>query len=77
MVDYAPRWPERVCAIDGCNGVGRHIPVRLLAEDQDVLDVPPKLSARVRVLSTGQGRKTDATDAHGPEDAGRPTPRTG
>jgi transposase len=26
--------------------------------------VPPKLSARVRVYSTGQGRKTDATDAH-------------
>ncbi len=26
--------------------------------------MPPKLSARVRVFSTGQGRKTDATDAH-------------
>jgi len=26
--------------------------------------VPGKLSARVRVFSTGQGRKTDATDAH-------------
>lgn len=25
---------------------------------------PPKLSARARVFSTGQGRKTDATDAH-------------
>jgi transposase len=29
-----------------------------------VVDVPPKLSARARVFSTGQGRKTDATDAH-------------
>jgi transposase len=29
-----------------------------------VLDVPAKLSARARVFSTGQGRKTDATDAH-------------
>ena len=28
------------------------------------LDVPPKLSARARVFATGQGRKTDATDAH-------------
>ena len=28
------------------------------------MDVPPQLSARVRVYSTGQGRKTDATDAH-------------
>jgi transposase len=26
--------------------------------------VPPKLSARTRVFATGQGRKTDATDAH-------------
>jgi hypothetical protein len=26
--------------------------------------VPPKLSARARVFATGQGRKTDATDAH-------------
>jgi transposase len=29
-----------------------------------VVDVPAKLSARARVFSTGQGRKTDATDAH-------------
>ena len=28
------------------------------------MDVPAKLSARARVFSTGQGRKTDATDAH-------------
>jgi transposase len=28
------------------------------------VDVPPKLSARARVFATGQGRKTDATDAH-------------
>jgi len=29
-----------------------------------VPDAPAKLSARARVFSTGQGRKTDATDAH-------------
>jgi len=29
-----------------------------------VLDVPAKLAARARVFDTGQGRKTDATDAH-------------
>lgn len=28
------------------------------------MDVPPKMSARTRVFATGQGRKTDATDAH-------------
>ena len=38
--------------------------MRLVADGEEVVDVPPKLSARTRVFSTGQGRKTDATDAH-------------
>ena len=58
------RWPDRVWAIEGCSGIGRHVAMRLLADGQEVVDVPPKLSARARVFSTGQGRKTDATDAH-------------
>lgn len=29
-----------------------------------MVDVPPKLPARLRVFATGRGRKTDATDAH-------------
>ena len=45
-------------------GIGRHIANRLLADGEQVVDVPPKLSARTRVFATGQGRKTDATDAH-------------
>ena len=64
MLDYVSRWPQRVWAVEGCNGIGRHVAIRLLAKGQDVVDVPPKLSARARVFSTGQGRKTDATDAH-------------
>ena len=57
-------WPNRVWAIEGCNGIGRHIAHRLIADGEQVVDVPPKLSARARVFATGQGRKTDATDAH-------------
>ena len=57
-------WPERVWAVEGCEGVGRHLAQRLVADGEPVLDVPAKLSARARVFSTGQGRKTDATDAH-------------
>src|SRR4051794_2249835 len=64
MLRYAKQWPDRAWAIEGCNGIGRHIAVRLLADGEQVVDVPPKLSARVRVFATGQGRKTDATDAH-------------
>jgi transposase len=51
-------------AIEGCQSIGRHIANRLLADGEHVVDVPPKLSARTRVFATGQGRKTDATDAH-------------
>ena len=64
MTEFVKQWPDRVWAIEGCNGIGRHIAMRLIAASQDVVDVPPKLSARTRVFSTGQGRKTDATDAH-------------
>src|SRR6476659_330888 len=64
MLAEAKRWPERTWAIEGCQGIGRHIANRLLAAGEHVVDVPPKLSARTRVFATGQGRKTDATDAH-------------
>jgi len=64
MLRYARQWPDRVWAVEGCNGIGRHIANRLLADGEQVIDVPPKLSARARVFATGQGRKTDATDAH-------------
>jgi hypothetical protein len=64
MRRYADQWRDRVWAIEGCAGIGKHIAVRFLAVGEEVVDVPPKLSARARVLATGQGRKTDATDAH-------------
>ncbi len=68
MADYVnwlrPAVEDRVWAVEGCNGIGHHIAMRLLAAGEQVIDVPPKLSARARVFATGQGRKTDATDAH-------------
>jgi transposase len=64
MVRAVRHWPERTWAIEGCQGIGGHIARRLLADGEQVVDVPPKLSARTRVFATGQGRKTDATDAH-------------
>ena len=64
MLEVARAWPKRVWAVEGCNGIGRHVAIRLLADGEQVIDVPPRLSARVRMFATGQGRKTDATDAH-------------
>jgi len=64
MLEYVHRWPNRMWAIEGCSGIGRHVALRLLTDGQEVVDVPAKLSARARIFSTGQGHKTDATDAH-------------
>jgi len=64
LLKVAHQWPERVWAVEGANGIGRPIAQRLLADGERVLDVPAKLAARARVFDTGQGRKTDATDAH-------------
>jgi transposase len=64
MLAYARQWEQRVWGIEGCQGIGKHVAHRLLADGEQVVDVPPKSSARARVFATGQGRKTDATDAH-------------
>lgn len=48
LLRYLQEWPERVWAIEGCQGIGRHIANRLLKDGEQVVDVPPKLSARVR-----------------------------
>jgi transposase len=64
MLAYAKQWPQRTWAVEGSNGIGRHVAIRLVADGETVVDVPPKLSARARVFISGQGRKTDAWDAH-------------
>jgi hypothetical protein len=71
MRAYVAQWRQRVWAIEGCSGIGGHVANRLLAEDEQLVDVPPKLSARTRVFSAGQGRKTDATDAHSQDERDR------
>lgn len=56
MTRYARQWPNRFWAIEGCQGISRHIANRLLCDGEQVVEVPPKLSARARVFATGQGR---------------------
>src|SRR6478735_9029802 len=55
---------ERVWAVEGCNGIGRHIAHRLVHDGERVVDVPTKLSAQVRVFATGNARQTDPVAAH-------------
>jgi transposase len=49
--------------MENARGLGRHLAGRLAATGEAVVDVPPKLSARVRMLSTGNARKNDGLDA--------------
>jgi transposase len=64
MRRHVASWPDRVWAVEGSNGAGRPLAQRLLADGEHVVDVPAKLSARVRLFDTGHNRKTDADDAH-------------
>ncbi len=64
MLKRVGSWPQRVWAIEGSNGAGRPTATRLATAGETVVDVPTKLSARVRVYATGNARKTDDTDAH-------------
>src|SRR5215208_1219471 len=62
---WARRFPERRWALENACGLGRHLAVRLAGSGESVVDVPPKLWARVRVLSSfaGNARKNDGLDA--------------
>src|SRR5215210_4115712 len=62
---WASRFPERRWAMENARGLGRYLAGRLAASGESVVDVPPKLSARVRVLSSfaGNARKNDELDA--------------
>ena len=64
MLAAARTFADRVWAVEGCNGIGRHLAHRLVHDGEIVVDVPPKLSAQVRVFATGNGRKTGPVDAH-------------
>ena len=64
MKSFAGEFPDRTWAVEGARGVGAGLAQRLVAESEPVLDVPAKLSARVRALGGGSGRKTDTADAY-------------
>jgi transposase len=71
---FSRQWRPRTWAIEGCNGVGKHLAQRLVAEHETVLDVSTRRSALVRVYAGGNGRKTDDTDAHSIAMVGLNTP---
>jgi len=70
LLTFARPWPDRVWAVENANGLGHLLSRQLLSAGETVVDVPAKLSARVRALS-GAGHKTDAHDARSTAVAGR------
>jgi transposase len=63
LLAWAAAWPERTWAVEGVGGLG-HLPAQqLLSAGGRVLDVQPKLGARVRLLAAGNVNKNDPNDA--------------
>jgi transposase len=63
LLGWAQAWPERTWAVEGAPGLGRLLAQQLIAAGERVLDVQPKLAARVRLLHAGNTGKSDPNDA--------------
>ena len=63
LLDWAAAWPQRTWAVEGAGGMGHLLAQQLLAAGERVLDVQPKLGARVRLLAAGNVNKNDPNDA--------------
>jgi transposase len=63
LLEWAAGWPDRTWAVEGAGGLGHVLAQQLVAAGEQVLDVQPKLGARVRLLSSGTSNKNDENDA--------------
>ena len=63
LLRWSASWPDRTWAIEGARGLGQLLAQQLIGAGESVLDVQPKLAARVRLLNTGQVNKNDPNDA--------------
>jgi transposase len=63
LLAWAEQFEPRTWAIEGATGMGALLAQQLVAAGEHVVDVPPKLSSRVRLLEAGRIDKTDPNDA--------------
>jgi transposase len=63
LLAWAAPFAERRWAVESTDGLGKLLAQQLLAAGEDVLDVPPTLSARVRLLGSTKAAKNDTNDA--------------
>ena len=62
LLGWAAAWPQRTWAVEGAAGLGHLLAQQLVAAGERVLDVQPKLGARVRLLASGDTNKNDPND---------------
>lgn len=63
LMAWAAPFTQRTWAIEGAGGLGYLLAQQLVAAGERVVDVQPKLAARVRLLATGASNKNDPNDA--------------
>src|SRR5207237_10024294 len=63
LLAWAAAGPQRTWAVEGAGGTGHLLARQLLSAGERVLDVQPKLGARVRLLAAGDVNKNDPNDA--------------
>jgi transposase len=63
LLEWSVSFDERTWAIEGAGGLGYLLAQQLVAAGERVVDVQPKLAARVRLLATGATNKNDPNDA--------------
>jgi len=63
LLTWAVVFPDRQWAVESANGLGFLVAQQLVAAGEVVVDVPPTLAARVRVLGSGKTQKNDPNDA--------------
>ena len=63
LLSWAEPFAERIWAIESAGGLGYLLAQQLVDAGEQVLDVPPTLASRVRVLGTGRSDKNDPNDA--------------
>ena len=55
--------PERTWAVESAEGLGKLLAQQLVEAGEHVIDVPPTLAARVRLLGSTKAAKNDPNDA--------------
>jgi len=64
LLTWAEPFEKRTWAIESVGGLGYLLAQQLVAQGEEVLDVPATLASRIRVLATGRSNKNDPNDAH-------------